>query len=201
MYNLQKITLSCLLSMAFVAVGAQSAFADCVDFGACNQGVVGTDGNGTVTYPGTCDPGTYFDTVEGVDPSSSPADYWELTTVAGGGYPYTGVFLYSEQGYYIEYDDTFSTSLSFDLVHFNDSDVEITVWGTRLNGTKGYLTDSSGTPLNAVTYAPSGIAEGSRYTVNIPLEIDFSTPAFQSVGWILIEPVGNEGGLIEACVN
>lgn len=39
MYNVQKIALSCLLSMAFIAVGAQSAFADCVDFGACNLGL------------------------------------------------------------------------------------------------------------------------------------------------------------------
>lgn len=186
--------------MAFIAVGAQSAFADCVDFEVCDPMDVGTNGNGTVTYPGTCDPGVDFDTLEGVDPSSTPADYWELVSV-GGLNSYQDPFLYSEQGYFIKYDDTFSPSVSFDLVHFNTADVYITIYGTRLDGTPGYLTDNASNVLNARLYSPSGIAEGSRYTVNIPLEIDFSTFSFQSVDWILIEPAGYEGGLINACVN
>ena len=63
------------------------------------------------------------------------------------------------------------------------------------------MTDNASNVLNARLYSPSGIAEGSRYTINIPLEIDFSTFTAQSVDWILIEPAGYEGGLINACVN
>lgn len=197
--TIQKALTVFLLSSFMLAASAPSAFAECLEFDTCNPAVSGTTGNGTVSVPGSCNSTSSFDVVSGFDSTSSPADLWELTDDPSANY--TDIFLYAEEGYRIDFLDTFSTSVSFDLIHFNDSDVEISVYGVRLDGTKGYLTDSSGTALNAITYAPSGVAEGSRYTVSIPLEIDFSTPAFQSVQWIRIEPLGREGGLIDACVN
>ena len=185
---------ACFLGMSLW--GSSSAFADCIDFESCPMSVSGTGGAGLVSVPASCQDNANY-TFYGV--GGSPPRDWAFTSSTG--LAYTDISL-SAQGYSIDYsDDPVTTNLTFDLVHYNTSDVRISVYGTKLDGTKGYLTNSTGQTLQNVLYRPTGTPHGARYTVSINLGFTTAPFAFQSVDQIDISVPGGEVNVIKACVN